>query len=114
MLFGKSPFIHENSKIMFRGILCEHPKYPDNYKNAEAIDFIDKLLQKNPSSRLGFEDEQDVFAHPWYKSIDFSTLMSKKVKNPASNPAIAPRADHPEHRGRVKHRELLRDDHQRK
>lgn len=84
MLFGRSPFIHENSKIMFRGILCEHPTYPGENINPEAIDFIDKLLQKNPSNRLGYQDEQDVFAHPWYKSIDFSTLLSKKVRDIAN------------------------------
>lgn len=80
MLFGKSPFINENSKLMFRGILCEHPKYPKHNFSEDVIDFIDKLLQKNPSTRLGFEDEQEIFSHPWYESIDFSTLLSKKVR----------------------------------
>lgn len=79
MLFGKSPFIHENSKIMFRGILCEHPKFPKNDFSEELIDFIERLLQKNPSNRIGFEDEQDIFSHPWYESIDFSVLLTKKV-----------------------------------
>jgi serine/threonine protein kinase len=65
---------------MFRGILCEDPKYPKNHQySEEVIDFIDSLLQKNPVNRLGFEDEQDIFSHPWYKDIDFSVLMSKKV-----------------------------------
>lgn len=79
MLFGKSPFIHENSKIMFRGILCEHPRFPKHKYSEETIDFIEQLLQKNPSNRLGYQDEQDIFAHPFFEPIDFSTLLSKKV-----------------------------------
>lgn len=58
MLYGQSPFIHENSKIMFRGILCEAPTFPKKPEiSKEGIDFILRLLRKNPVNRLGYEDE---------------------------------------------------------
>ena len=79
MLFERSPFIHENSKIMFNGILREDPKFPESGFSEEAIDFIESLLQKTPYNRLGFENEQEIFEHPWFSDIDFAVLLSKKV-----------------------------------
>jgi len=81
MLYGESPFIHENSKIMFRGILCEDPTFPEKPEvSNEVKDFILSLLRKNPVSRIGYEDEQEIFSHPWFANIDFSVLLSKKVR----------------------------------
>lgn len=80
MLYGQSPFIHENSKIMFRGILCEAPKFLDKPQiSEEGKDFILSLLRKNPANRLGYEDEQEIFGHPWFSEVDFSVLLTKKV-----------------------------------
>lgn len=36
----------------------------------ESKDFIGKLLDKDPSKRLGVNGPDDVINHPWFKSID--------------------------------------------
>jgi serine/threonine protein kinase len=65
---------------MFRGILCEPPKFPDDTAiSPDGKEFIQSLLRKNPVNRLGYEDEQEIFSHPWFSEVDFSVLLSKKV-----------------------------------
>jgi serine/threonine protein kinase len=52
---------------MFRGILCEAPKFPEKPEVSKAAkEFILSLLRKNPVTRLGYEDEQEIFSHPWF------------------------------------------------
>ena len=79
MLFGVSPFFNRNSKLMFKGIIQQNPTFPKHTFSKESEDFILKLLKKNPLNRIGSEDEEDIFNHPWFSSIDFSSLKAKKV-----------------------------------
>jgi len=81
MLFDVSPFFNRNSKLMFRGIISEDPKFPKHNFSEDCIDLILHLLQKNPMGRIGFEDEEAVFEHSWFKDIDFKELKTKKVCN---------------------------------
>lgn len=80
MLYGKSPFLHENANIMFGKIMEEEPIFPREFKySEESTDLIKKLLKKANSERIGYDDEQEIFTHPWFNDIDFAKLIAKKL-----------------------------------
>jgi hypothetical protein len=80
MLFGKSPFFHENSNIMYGKIMEEDPQFPkEPVYSADSVDFIKKLLRKNGQERIGFDDEQEIFTHAWFNDIVFSKLIEKQI-----------------------------------
>ncbi len=97
MLYGKSPFLHENSNIMYGKIMEEEPVFPKDMKYSDdAIDLIKKLLKKTGSDRIGYDDEQEIFTHPWFNDIDFAKLIAKKLP-----PMVIPHVDEsPIHRDR--------------
>ena len=79
MLFGVSPFFNRNQKLMFKGIIQQNPTFPKHSFSKDCEDLILKLLKKNPLNRIGSEDEEEIFNHPWFNSIDFASLKAKKV-----------------------------------
>jgi hypothetical protein len=80
MLYGKSPFLHENPNLMYGKIIEAEPQFPKEFKYSdEAIDLIKKLLKKNGAERVGYDDEQEIFTHPWFNDIDFAKLIAKKL-----------------------------------
>ena len=83
MLFGRSPFYHENNKTMFKGILNGTPVFPSKYPvSNEAIDQICCLLRKKAGKRQGNISEKDIFEHPWFNGINFEELLTKKKMAP--------------------------------
>ena len=80
MLYGKSPFLHENPNLMYGKIIEGEPTFPKEFKYSEdVIDLIKKLLKKNGAERIGYDDEQEIFTHPWFNDIDFAKLIAKKL-----------------------------------
>lgn len=80
MLYGKSPFLHENPNIMYGKIMEEEPIFSRDLKySEEAMDLIKRLLKKSNSDRIGYDDEQEIFTHPWFNNIDFAKLIAKKL-----------------------------------
>lgn len=80
MLYGKSPFLHENPNLMYGRILEGEPTFPKEFKYSDdVIDLIKKLLKKNGAERIGYDDEQEIFTHPWFNDIDFAKLIAKKL-----------------------------------
>ncbi|KAK8895938.1 hypothetical protein M9Y10_013824 [Tritrichomonas musculus] len=76
LLFGISPF-HESSKLkIFKGILNDSPKYPDD--TDETIkSFIAILLEKDPSKRAHFVQ---IKSHPFFKGLNFQDVLEKKYQ----------------------------------
>ena len=80
MLYGKSPFLHENPNLMYGKIIEAEPVFPKEFKYSdESTDLIKKLLKKNGAERIGYDDEQEIFTHPWFNDIDFAKLIAKKL-----------------------------------
>jgi hypothetical protein len=40
----------------------------------EAVDLINKLIQRKPESRLGYNGIEEVKYHPFFKKIDWEKL----------------------------------------
>ena len=83
MLFGVTPFIHDNINELYCMILNNEIKFPKkNNISAEAKDLLQKLLIKEKSERLGFEGGFDVIKkHYFFKGIDFDNLEKKQMKS---------------------------------
>jgi serum/glucocorticoid-regulated kinase 2 len=83
MLFGQTPFYHEDNRMMFKGILNGTPIFPKKLKVSDEIkDLISMLLRKKSEKRLGSKTDADIFNHPWWKNIDFTAILEKKLLAP--------------------------------
>ena len=54
MLVGGPPFYHENVQIMYRMIEEEDVPMPEKYLPPTGRDLLSKLLNRNPTQRLGY------------------------------------------------------------
>ena len=65
LLCGDTPFNGKNRQQLFRRISCDEPAFPDDkWGNVsdEAVDFVRKLLTKDPANRLS---AQQALSHKW-------------------------------------------------
>lgn len=85
MLIGIPPFYHKNKATMYRMIKEKEPRFPDPEKHGIGIskvaeDLIKRLLDKDPSRRLGTQnDVNEILEHPFFDDLDIDDLMEKKI-----------------------------------
>jgi serum/glucocorticoid-regulated kinase 2 len=48
----------------------------------QAADFINKLIQRKPTNRLGLNGPSELKSHPWLKDVDWSELSELKTVPP--------------------------------
>ena len=48
----------------------------------EAADFVNKLLQRKPQTRLGLNGPSEVKNHIWLRDYDWQALLEKKLIAP--------------------------------
>ncbi|XP_075471719.1 serine/threonine-protein kinase N2 isoform X2 [Ascaphus truei] len=83
MLVGESPFPGDDEEEVFDSIVNDEVRYP-RFLSTEAISIMRRLLRRNPERRLGAseKDAEDVKKHPFFRIIDWTALLAKKVKPP--------------------------------
>ena len=91
MLTGLPPFFDENTNDMYRKILQEPLRFPDDM-DREARSLLIGLLDRNPETRLGVHGAAEIKAHPFFAQIDWQRLMAKKYAAPFK-PAVENAAD---------------------
>jgi 3-phosphoinositide dependent protein kinase-1 len=76
----RSPFRAENEYLTFQRILRLDLNFPQGFPE-DARDLITKLLQRNPSSRLGAPPNSlsDIRKHPFFNGIDFENINSMEA-----------------------------------
>eukprot|EP00475_Leptophrys_vorax_P001013 TRINITY_DN10531_c0_g1_i1.p1 TRINITY_DN10531_c0_g1~~TRINITY_DN10531_c0_g1_i1.p1 ORF type:complete len:630 (+),score=147.33 TRINITY_DN10531_c0_g1_i1:32-1891(+) len=81
LVCGIPPFHANTPPEVYRNIHYAEPKYPA-FMSAECRDLIAQLLNKDVESRLGSSSHgfEDVKAHPFFSSIEWSLLMRKQVE----------------------------------
>jgi calcium/calmodulin-dependent protein kinase I len=65
LLCGETPFNGKNRQQLFRRISCDDPTFPDDkwgHISDEAVDFVRKLLTKDPAKRLS---ATEALRHRW-------------------------------------------------
>lgn len=86
MIRGQTPFWDSNRRQMFQKILMKEPEFPPELFSDVVIDFLKRLLVKNPLGRLGCRDPlggpAELLSHPWFYGIDWQALLDRKVEPP--------------------------------
>lgn len=81
MLTGLPPFFDTDTNEMYRKILQDPLRFPDDM-DREARSLLTGLLQKDPKKRLGTNNAAEIRAHPFFAQIDWKRLMAKKYAAP--------------------------------
>ena len=83
---GNRPFYAGNKKQIKDLILIYQPKIKTNQMkkgwSENSRDFINKLLQRRPAKRLGYNGIRELKNHIWMKDINWDLLKNKKIKSP--------------------------------
>lgn len=58
------------------------PDFPPERFEDEAADLCRRLLDKNPSTRLGQNGCEEIMAHPWFRSLNWESIISDRKKPP--------------------------------
>lgn len=86
-LTGLPPFYDENTNEMYRKILQDPLRFPDEV-GSDARSLLTKLLNRDPAQRLGVNGAQEIKDHPFFaKHIDWKRLLAKKIQ-PPFKPAV--------------------------
>ncbi|XP_062290197.1 serine/threonine-protein kinase N2 [Scomber scombrus] len=83
MLVGESPFPGDDEEEVFDSIVNDDVRYPRSLSH-DSVSLIQKLLQKNPETRLGGgeEDASEIKRHKFFQGVDWNALLAKKLKPP--------------------------------
>lgn len=81
MLTGLPPFYDENVQEMYRKILEDPLRFPDDV-DKDARHLLTALLTRDPVNRMGSSGPAEIKAHPFFRDIDWKKLMAKKIQPP--------------------------------
>jgi ankyrin repeat protein len=86
MIIGVTPFFSNSKEEIFYNIENEKLVIPD-YVSKEAADLIRKLLERNPSKRLGSSpsDAEEIKKEAFFKDINWNDVYNKTIKAPFKN-----------------------------
>ncbi|KAH0793094.1 AGC family protein kinase [Histomonas meleagridis] len=76
LLFGETPFYHQNKSQMFHAILHAQPRFPRK-TDKDTINFITGLLQKDPNKRFDFDN---IMKHKFFNGMDFNDVLARKYQ----------------------------------
>lgn len=79
-LTGITPFWAETHTEMYRRVLEDTLVFPEDFDPVTA-DFIDGLLQRDPSMRLGvgIDGPQQICSHPYFDGLDWDDVFHKRI-----------------------------------
>ena len=85
-MIGKRPYLGVGRKEIKQLILAKQAKLteddlPDDWSQ-QSMEFINSLLQRKPTKRLGYKGISEIKNHEWMKDIDWTLLENKKIEAP--------------------------------
>ncbi|KAI7878553.1 hypothetical protein K492DRAFT_149339 [Lichtheimia hyalospora FSU 10163] len=88
-IYGFPPFHAETADKVFENILSRRIEWHEDAIDlpADTRDFIERLLSVDPEKRLGSNGAEEVKNHPFFKDIEWDTLLSQSpafVPNPVN------------------------------
>lgn len=93
MLTGLPPFYDENVNDMYRKILSEPLHFPGpEIVPAAAKDLLTRLLNRDPSKRLGANGAAEIKGHPFFHAIDWKKLLQRRYE-PTFKPNVVDALD---------------------
>lgn len=78
-LTGCPPFNDDSPQAIFDNILSlDIPWPPEGSLSREAVDLISKLLEPDPTKRLGYNGAQEVKKHPFFRTVDWNNILAQQ------------------------------------
>ena len=86
LIFGKRPYINIERKALKQEIFAKEvqikkSQLPKDFTE-ECMNFVNHMIKRKQSERLGFDNIKRIFNHPWLSDVDFKSLYLKKIKSP--------------------------------
>jgi len=86
LMMGRRPYTGKNKgeikqKIFSKQVGLRKSEVPAGW-SLESVDFVNKLLERKPSQRLGSGGPHELKSHLWLRDFDWKALMEKKLKSP--------------------------------
>ncbi|OMJ73879.1 hypothetical protein SteCoe_27327 [Stentor coeruleus] len=86
VMFGIRPYLGRSRKdirdqILAKQVQIKKDEIPSGWSN-EAADFVNRLLQRKPVSRLGLNGPEEVKQHPWLQDVDWKAMQQKTLVAP--------------------------------
>jgi serine/threonine protein kinase len=80
MLLGECAFDCEDTAFLFKCV-TQYPHGPPTGVSEDAQDMINRLLEKDPTRRLGSlaRGEADILQHAWLDGLDLQDIRRRKV-----------------------------------
>lgn len=86
MITGENPFFFEDmDQASLFHTICQEEYFPlPKDTNDQLVDFIEKLLNKDPAQRLGMlaGGVNDIVLHQWFEGVDLSQVQAKLFPAP--------------------------------
>ena len=87
LMLGERPYQGKNRKeikeqMMNLEIKLDKDDLPEDWKDENIIDFINKLLERKKKKRLGFKTDLEVKNHPYFNNISFDLIENMKFESP--------------------------------
>ncbi|CAD8096952.1 unnamed protein product [Paramecium sonneborni] len=85
-MLGRRPYVGRSrqeirDQIMAKQVQIKKSEIPDNW-SLEGADFINRLLQRKPQQRLGFNGSQEIRQHPWFLNFPWQKLSNFELLPP--------------------------------
>ena len=86
LMLGKRPYTGKNRKeikeqMMMKQVYLDNDTIPLNWSQ-ESADFINRLLIRKDTNRLGYYNDYEIKRHPWFRDINFEDLLEGKIRAP--------------------------------
>ena len=86
LMMGVRPYIGETrneikEKILARQIVIKNHEIPNGWSK-ESADFINNLIQRKPTSRLGNKGINQIKEHKWFNGFSWEDLYNMKIESP--------------------------------
>lgn len=93
MLYGSTPFYHENENEMYKNICKANVHFPDNI-DPLTKNLLSGFFQVDQSNRLGCTalGAEEIKRHPWFEGVDWSKMFQHKYQPPLM-PVVSDDAD---------------------
>jgi serine/threonine protein kinase len=83
---GKRPYLGKNRReirdaILAKQVCLKRNEIPDGW-SSEAVDFVNKMIQRKPQNRLGLNGPQEVKNHSWLRDYPWQKLIEKTLDPP--------------------------------
>lgn len=83
IIFGYRPYLGRSRKdireeILARQVQIKMNEIPSGW-SIEAADFTNRLLQRKPINRLGFNGPEEVKNHAWFAEVNWKKLKNKQL-----------------------------------